>query len=118
MDSDIPAYLTNNEFVPHPMGNYACYGLNTFGCNSVILYNDELLKFYSFQGSTNNAIYINKDGKQIIININDETLKITRMMDNKDFLEFITQIITNKDKEIIQFIRMINDKNFLQFVEC
>jgi hypothetical protein len=83
---NIADYLNSNVFVVHPMGNYGLYGLNFFGCNSVIRYGDEIMKFYAFKSGTNNAIYINKSGREIIINPydTDSTVKINRLIDIKD----------------------------------
>ncbi len=82
--SSIVEYLNNTMFVHHPMGNYACYGLNTIGCNSIIRYNDEIMQFYAFESGSNNAIYITKYGKKVIINPYDKTLKINRLIDVND----------------------------------
>ncbi len=84
MASSIISYLNSTEFVEHPMGNYACYGLNTFGCDSVIRCNDEIMKFYAFQSGSNNAIYITKTGSQKVINPYNKTLNITRLIDLND----------------------------------
>lgn len=70
-------------YVEHPSGNYGLYGLNTFGCNSIILYKGEIWKFYAVPvGDTKNAIYVNADGsgKSVVINVYDMSLEITRMM--------------------------------------
>ena len=72
-------YITNNNFVPHTNGNSMHYGLNEFGCNSVILYNNQIWKFIWFINNSNNAVYINKEGDEFVLNdINYTT--ITRMM--------------------------------------
>jgi hypothetical protein len=82
--SSIISYLNSTEFVEHPMGNYACYGLNTLGCDSIIRYNDEIMKFYAFVSGSNNAIYITKSGSERIFNPYNETLNITRLIDLND----------------------------------
>jgi hypothetical protein len=82
-------YINNNEFVTHPMGNYALYGLNNLGCNSVILYNNEILKFYAFKCGSNDAIYINKDGNIIVIDPYDKSLNIVRMIDKKEATTYV-----------------------------
>jgi hypothetical protein len=84
MFSDITTYLNSTSFVDHPMGNYALYGLNTFGCDSIIRYNDEIMKFYAFMSFTGNAIYISKNGTEHIINPNNSSLNITRLIDIND----------------------------------
>ena len=80
----IADYLNSNEFVEHPMGDYALFGLNLFGCNSVIRYNDEIYKFYAFKAHSNDAIYVNKHAQQIIIKPSHESSKITRMISVED----------------------------------
>lgn len=84
MSLDIPTYLQSNEFVEHPMGNYALFGLNFFGSNSVIRYNDEIYKFYAFKPNSNDAIYVNKHSQEIVINPYNESLQITRMISMED----------------------------------
>ncbi len=85
MSYNIAKYLNSTVFVEHPMGNYGLYGINFFGCNSVIRYGDEIMKFYAFKSGTNDAIYINKSGREIIINPYDtHTVQITRLIDIKD----------------------------------
>ena len=79
MSLDIPTYLQSNEFVEHPMGDYACYGVNNFGCDSVIRYNDKLYKFWAFQYSDTNCVYIGIDGERIVIKPYQCT-NITRMI--------------------------------------
>lgn len=76
---DIQKYLYMNEFVPHPMGNYALYGLNMLGCDSIIQYEDDIWMFWAFESRTNNTIYYNKDRKPLTINLYDSDLKIQRM---------------------------------------
>ncbi len=34
---DTVEYLKNNTFIPHKNGNDMLYGLNVFGCNSIII---------------------------------------------------------------------------------
>jgi hypothetical protein len=82
--SSIASYLNSTEFVDHPMGNYACYGLNMLGCDSIIRYKDEIMKFYAFLSGSNNAIYITKIGSERVINPYDTTLNITRLIDVND----------------------------------
>ena len=80
----IANYLNSNEFVEHPMGNYALFGLNFFGSNSVIRYNDEIYKFYAFKAHSKDAIYVNKHAQEIVINPYDKSLQITRMISVQD----------------------------------
>jgi hypothetical protein len=89
MCSPISSYILNNEFIPHPFGNYSLYGLNTIGCDSVILYNNKIRKFFAFQAGSREAIYVDKDGHAIIINPYDRSLQITRMLNKKDLDEFV-----------------------------
>lgn len=65
-------------YIEHPNGNYGLYGLNTIGCDSIIRYKGEILKFYAFNG--NNAIYTNEKGEQVIVDVYDKSLKITWMI--------------------------------------
>ncbi len=95
MSSDIITYLNSNQFIEHPMGNYALYGLNNFGCDSIIQYNDEIMKFYAFQSGSNNAIYISKTGNHCIINPYDNTLNITRLVDIKDVYDDLSYAIVS-----------------------
>jgi len=79
------AYLKSTQFVEHPLGNQLMYGLNSFGCNSIIRKDNEIYKFYAFKTGTDDAIYYNKNGKQFIINLHkphDDS--ITRMIDVND----------------------------------
>jgi hypothetical protein len=90
MSVTIPEYLSNNEFVNHPMGNYGLYGLNMFGCDSVIRYNDEIFKFYSFDPCGSRiANYVNKYGFNIRIDPYDTNLQITRLINKKDLQVFV-----------------------------
>jgi hypothetical protein len=60
-------YLNTNTFIPHSGGNYARYGLNFFGCDSIIQYNNDYWKFIWFVPDSNDAVYINKDGTEFIL---------------------------------------------------
>ena len=93
MSSSIISYLNSTEFVDHPMGNYALYGLNNFGCDSIIRCNDEIMKFYAFQSGSNNAIYITNTGSERVINPYDKTLNITRLIDIKDVRDFRFSVV-------------------------
>lgn len=75
----IPTYLSTHTFVPHEMGNWGNYGLNIFGCDSIINYNNDIWKFYAFQACSDNAIYYNKDGKELILNSRNMPENVTRM---------------------------------------
>ncbi len=65
-------YLNTNTFIPHKNGNYGRYGLNLFGCNSVIQYNNQIWKFKYFISDTNNALYINKEGMEFVLDTYDK----------------------------------------------
>ncbi len=65
--NDAVNYLKTNTFVPHECGNYGRYGLNFFGCDSVIQYNNDYWKFIWFITNTNNAVYVNKEGHQFVL---------------------------------------------------
>ena len=60
-------YLNTKTFIPHENGNYARYGLNLFGCDSVIQYDNKIWKFIHFISNTNNALYIDKEGRGFIL---------------------------------------------------
>ncbi len=77
--NDIPTYLSNHTFISHEMGNYGNYGLNMFGCNSIIEYNNDIWKFYAFKTGSNDAIYYNKNGTKLILDSYNMPKGITRM---------------------------------------
>jgi hypothetical protein len=68
-------------YIEHPNGNYGLYGLNMIGCESIIRFNGEILKFHAFKtGSCGKyAIYVNEKGEQVVIDVYDKSLGITRM---------------------------------------
>ena len=72
-------FTANKMYIEHPNGNYGLYGLNMIGCDSIIRLNDEILKFYAVKTGTNVAIYTNEKGEQLIIDVYDKSLGITRM---------------------------------------
>jgi hypothetical protein len=74
-------FLKTNTFVPHRNGNQLLYGLNAFGSNSIIQYDNQIWKFIHFIALTNNAVYINKNGEEFIFNqfIFNDSYNITRM---------------------------------------
>jgi spore maturation protein CgeB len=55
-------FISNNIFVPHENSNNMSYGLNSFGSDSIISYNNDIWKFIWFKNNTNDAVYINKEG--------------------------------------------------------
>ena len=59
-NQDILEYLKTKTFIPHENGNYARYGLNLFGCDSVIQYDNKIWKFKYFITNTNNISLIQK----------------------------------------------------------
>ncbi len=61
-------YLKNNQFVPHKMGNYGRYGLNSFGSGPIIQYNNQLWKFLWFVSNSNNVVFIGENGDEFILN--------------------------------------------------
>jgi hypothetical protein len=67
-------------YIEHPNGNYGLYGLNMIGCDSIIRLNDEILRFYAFKTGANVAIYVNEKGEQVMVDVYDKSLGITRMM--------------------------------------
>ena len=74
---DINTFLNTQEFEPHALGNYALYGLNMFGCDSIIKYNDKIWRFYAFENST--AIYETYNGERIRLSSNNYTDGVQRM---------------------------------------
>ena len=66
-NQDILEYLKTKTFIPHENGNYARYGLNFFGSDSVIQYNNNIWKFKYFFSNSNNALYIDKGGREFIL---------------------------------------------------
>ncbi len=76
---NISYYLSTHNFVPHTNGNSQNYGLNEFGCNSIIKYNNDIWKFVYFLINTNIAVYINKNGEEFHYNNTD--MDIIRMME-------------------------------------
>ncbi len=69
-------------YIDHPNGNYGLYGLNTFACESIIRFKGEILKFHAFVPGTGgkHAIYLNDAGEEVLIDLYDGSLNITRMM--------------------------------------
>ena len=68
-----------NMYIEHPNGNYGLYGLNMFGCDSIIRINDEILRFSAFVVGKRDAIYTNEKREQVIVDVYDKSLGITRM---------------------------------------
>ncbi len=82
-EKSVMHFLSTNTFIPHELGNIHKYGLNFFGCDSIIHYNNDIWKFLYFMQNSNNAVYINKNGKKFIYNDDHEYNEpnvITRMM--------------------------------------
>ncbi len=85
MDSiftDCSSYLLNHTFVPHSDGNSFNFGLNSFGCDSIIKYMEDNWKFLYFIQNSNDAVYCNKNGNKLVLNSYEmHKLNITRMME-------------------------------------
>ena len=63
-------FLSKNTFIPHKDGNAMNYGLNSFGCESIISYNNDIWKFvYFLNGTTNKAVYYNKNGLELVLDL-------------------------------------------------
>jgi hypothetical protein len=77
IENEAKQFIASNTFLPHKDGNSMNYGLNSFGCDSIIKYNNDIWKFIWFITGTNKAVYINKAGEIFIYNNQD--LDITRM---------------------------------------
>ncbi len=74
-------FLKTRAFRPHPFGDKLLFGLNGFGCDSVILFEEHLWKFLYF-AKNNQPIYINARGQKQPFDFKDETnvrSKTTRM---------------------------------------
>jgi hypothetical protein len=81
-NSNIIEYLKNHTFEKHENGNMFRYGLNSWGCDSVISYNNDIWKFIAFVPNKSDAEYINKNGEIITIVGYDEG--ISRMQEIKN----------------------------------
>ena len=64
----ISTYLNTHKFIKHSNGNAFNYGLNSWGCDSIVEFNGVLWKFYAFQSNSSNVIYINHKGQRLIFN--------------------------------------------------
>lgn len=78
MSSTISSNFFDNDFEPHYMGNSFLYGLNTFECDSIIMYHDEIWKFLYFNSGTDIPVYTNKKGDLLEINL-QKAQNVTRM---------------------------------------
>jgi hypothetical protein len=76
---DVKNFLSNNDFIPHENGNNMCYGLNSFGCDSIIKYNNDIWKFLWFLTGTNKAVYMNKEGLTCVFDPYNNNSPIIRM---------------------------------------
>jgi hypothetical protein len=90
---NISQYLSKNSFVPHKNGNAMNYGLNSFGCDSIINYNNDIWKFVWFFVNSNKAVYVNKNEEELILDTNNmDKMDIIRMMeDNKTHTSLINE---------------------------
>ena len=77
----IQDYLATHTFEPHELGNYGKYGLNLIDCQSIIKCLDDIWKFYAFKVGSNDAIYVNKNGKILIMDPYKVDYKITRLQE-------------------------------------
>lgn len=68
-------------YIEHPAGNYGLYGLNMIGCESIILFRGEILKFCAFKAGTNLPIYKDRNGCNVVVDVYDKSLNITRMIE-------------------------------------
>ena len=68
----------DNKFEPHTMGSYGLYGLNTFCCDSIIKFNDEIWKFLHFKVGSDIPTFINKKGELLEIDLRN-AINVTRM---------------------------------------
>jgi hypothetical protein len=82
--SAILTSLRTHKFKPHIFGNKHCYGLNNFGSNSTIMFNNcpngTIWQFlYYPAGETNSVCYINAQKWVITIKVPSNDDNITRM---------------------------------------
>ncbi len=76
------SYLSNHTFIPHSGGNSMNFGLNSFGCESIIKYMEDIWIFAYFIQNSNNAVYFNKNGQKVVLDSYEmHKLDITRMME-------------------------------------
>jgi hypothetical protein len=74
-------FLKTHTFRPHPFGERLLFGLNGFGCDSVILFEELIWKFLYFD-KKNQPIYINAQAQKRPFDLNNDTnvrSKTTRM---------------------------------------
>ena len=97
---DTPTYLKTHKFRPHSEGNYALFGINTLGCNSIITNRDaereaaglpqHIWKFHSFPGASDYvATYINEQGQRQTFDFRDaltysNTTRLEEYYDDED----------------------------------
>ena len=67
-------------YIEYPNGNYGLYGLNMIGCESIILFKGEILKFHAFKIGSSIAFYLKENGEKVEVDVYDNSLGITRMM--------------------------------------
>ena len=64
------------KFRPHEFGNGHLFGVNSFGCNSIISYTEVdgtvgIWKFYCFKNSSTETIFCNANGIRRTFNLTD-----------------------------------------------
>lgn len=73
-------YLTRFKFEPHINGNYAACGLNSFGCDSTIRFNDNLSVIWRFVGCVGSQYqFTDKDDNSVMLSHPLDDANITRM---------------------------------------
>jgi hypothetical protein len=76
-------FIANNIFVPDKNSYNMCYGLRSFGSESIISYNNDIWKFIWLETNTNEAIYINKEGDMHAFNtftiFNENIIKMKKV---------------------------------------
>jgi len=76
-------------YTEHPLGNYALYGLNMIGCDSIIRFNNKIYKFKYFKDR--DAIYYDVENPQDTINL---SLQYMYAMDSSNSTEITRMVET------------------------
>ena len=74
----------SNTFVEHPLGSTGLYGVNYFGCNSIIKLDGDIWNFAHFESGNDIPYYTNRNGELRQVDLlkirRDTPERITRMM--------------------------------------
>jgi hypothetical protein len=107
-------YLKTNKFRPHHMGNYALFGINMFGCSSIISYKEvdgtvDVWKFLHCGPCGGPPVYFNSQGirRTFDFGSSDVYNRATRLEDVNDRPEVpvdestVVVALVNQDKNFI-----------------